>query len=216
MPSDCEAASASDGREDCFGSISDPNDTEANFDAINDDSFGDLAIRETAAIERHYWTLGYHESYSKSEESALQEGFEVGYSDAYDFATCLGELLGNYAATVGYDPTIPSHELELPSGNLSSIQSSNAETSDREILIKLSSAVTTVKEILLCITTEPAVVKNAQKTVTHDVSNMHLIQQRRQQTRRKLQEIKQELEDLCGSINKSSKIETVNDEIDVG
>ena len=57
-----------------------------------------LAGHEAAAIESHYQTLGYHETFESSQEATLQEGFVAGYTDNFDTAFQIGAWLGRAAA----------------------------------------------------------------------------------------------------------------------
>jgi hypothetical protein len=176
--------------EDCSGnSRNNCNDSADENDFMSGDSFGELAMRETAALERQHWSLGYHETYAESEEAALQEGFENGYRDTYDVATCLGELLGQYAANIGFDSTLPATQHKHRS----------------ERIEKLTFAVSHVKEVLLSITSDPTGVKNSTNMMNHrgshsedvvDSSDIDLtvMQQRRQQKCLKIQELQRDVE----------------------
>jgi hypothetical protein len=67
--------------------------------AVLDASSGELATRETAAIERQYFAIGYHETFDDSHDASLQHGFNDGYRENYDTAVYLGRLLGHYATS---------------------------------------------------------------------------------------------------------------------
>jgi hypothetical protein len=187
--------------EDCSGnSRNNCNDSADENEFMSGDSFGELAIRETAALERQHWSLGYHETYAESEEAALQEGFENGYRDTYDVATCLGELLGQYAANIGFDSTLPATQHKHRSAEASTI-----EQSDAERIKRLTFAVSHVKEVLLSITSEPAGVKNSTNMMNDrgshnedvvDSSDIDLtvMQQRRQQKCLQIQELQRDVE----------------------
>jgi hypothetical protein len=187
--------------EDCFGiSKRYCSDTGEENNSINGDAFGELAIRETAAMERHHWTLGYHETYTESEEASLQEGFEEGYRDTYDVATCLGEMLGQHAASIGLDFTFPETRRSRGSEERSSI-----EPSDAERIKRLNLAISHVKEVLVCNTTETSGVKtsrnnkndhgpNGEDAIDSKEIDMKVMQQRRPQKCQKLQELKREIE----------------------
>lgn len=58
------------------------------------DGSGMMAAKDSAAIEEQHRAIGYHETYDKSQESRLQEGFTAGYTDTFDLATRIGSCLG--------------------------------------------------------------------------------------------------------------------------
>lgn len=89
--------------DDFFGDCDDYDALQSSLDDAahqNVDEHGELSVRESAAIERQYFAIGYHETYEECYEASLQNGFDDGYRENYDMALRLGQLLGNFAIRV--------------------------------------------------------------------------------------------------------------------
>ena len=56
-----------------------------------------LAVAELSATAERFRTLGYHETYERTKDIRLQEGFEAGFRENFDVAMRVGELLGRAA-----------------------------------------------------------------------------------------------------------------------
>lgn len=73
-----------------------------------------LAEHEVAAVEAHYQTLGYHETYESSQEATLQEGFVAGYTENFDTAFQIGAWLGRAAAVHRIHHDAAQHKEHFP------------------------------------------------------------------------------------------------------
>lgn len=59
-----------------------------------DNGSGLLAAAESFALEERFRKLGFHEGYDQAKDERLQEGFEIGYKEAFAVSTRIGILLG--------------------------------------------------------------------------------------------------------------------------
>jgi hypothetical protein len=179
------------------------NDDEDENVCLND-THGELSQRENASIERHYWTLGYHETYEESQDSSLQGGFESGYRDAYEVAVRIGQLLGQHAATAtvnaSHVPLVGEGQRQdhLGDAQSSSKPSPSSETAGK---IQLDVAVNRIREVLSTITEKGTDAETALHTTNRTVvpvSSGTNLPQPRQQSSISLQKLEQELESIFG------------------
>lgn len=69
----------------------------------DDEFFGDQeddrrSEKESAAEAERLKVAGYHDTFEDSHNSALQDGFNAGYTDSFDTAVSIGRLLGRLVA----------------------------------------------------------------------------------------------------------------------
>lgn len=53
-----------------------------------------LVQAESSALEERHKVIGYHETYDAAKDSALQTGFDAGYSDHFDSSQRIGVVMG--------------------------------------------------------------------------------------------------------------------------
>ena len=102
--------------DDFFGSQDDDDDNGGG---------GGLAQQEAQAVAQQHRTLGFHETFTTSQEASLQEGFNRGYMETYAKAKAIGAKLGQQAGwtqlVLASPPTIRSAmEEESSEGQLRS------------------------------------------------------------------------------------------------
>jgi hypothetical protein len=85
--------------DDFFGTDDDHDSVQRQHCPDGHHLWEGLAVKEYAAVEERYKTLGYHETYESSQESTLQDGFTKGYCESFDTAIRIGSLLGQAAAS---------------------------------------------------------------------------------------------------------------------
>lgn len=74
-----------------------PDEAGAEDEFFGDDDAIDrrgLAAAEDRALAARFRNVGYHETYEACQEERLQEGFEVGYTQAFAVAKEIGTRLG--------------------------------------------------------------------------------------------------------------------------
>jgi len=64
-----------------------------DFFGDDDDEHDQLSEKEMQAQQQDFHKLGYLEAFDESKEHRLQEGFEVGYQQAFGVSVRIGELL---------------------------------------------------------------------------------------------------------------------------
>jgi hypothetical protein len=200
-------ASKNNIQDDFFG---DCDDYDADHRRMDDDAhqiideYGELTKRETVAIERQYFAIGYHETYDECYEASLQSGFDDGYRHNYDTALRLGHLLGQFAVTVA---TANKSDSELQ------YQANRGTKSARQTLTegKLIEVSQRVRSQLLSISHAAAPrgkkysnderLQNSYDGITEDVvlTSTNLVQQRLQE-QRDLEHLAEDIKNLV-SIN---------------
>jgi hypothetical protein len=183
-----------------------------DYDALNSspynvahqtiDEHGELSLRESAAIERQYFAIGYHETYDECHEASLQNGFDDGYRENYDNALHIGQLLGKFAIRVE-----GSKKSWLELNRTVDISSSVLQTTPETMLTDISHR---VRSVLLSITQneasrEKSNTKDDYLQTAYDGVNVDIqqtsTQAAKQQRLRQLKDLEALAEDITTIVN---------------